>query len=146
MTNLLDSARIKRAAAAIWMNVLVGAVVVVATILTADDAHPAWSIRALTVFAIWLLSFVPGWLYVRFLGQRADALWNEYVLNLYRLGLDEPMCLPAPPADSAYARLPGASDGGQEKHNIYRQKFNAYYGRKVSAASTEHKDFGVSVD
>src|SRR3954466_2369946 len=124
MTNLLDSARIKRAAAAIWMNVLVGAVVVVATILTADDAHPAWDVRALTVFAIWLLSFVPGWLYVRFLGLRADALWNEHVLNLYRLGRDEAGCLPPPPSESAYARLSGASAGGSERANIYRQKFN----------------------
>ena len=146
MTNLLDSARIKRAAAAIWMNVLVGAVVVVATILTADDAHPAWAIRALTVFAIWLLSFVPGWLYVRFLGQRADALWNEYVLNLYRLGVDDPEWLPPPPAECAYARLAGAGAGGGERSNIYRQKFNAYYGRKVSARSGDAEDFRVSVE
>src|SRR3954452_9573356 len=144
----IDAGRIKRAAALIWMNVLVGGVLVIATAVDGMPAaaDPSWAMRAVTAFSIWLLSFVPGWLYIRFLGLRADALWNEYVLNLYRLGLDEPECLPTPPADSAYARLPGAATGGQEKHNIYRQKFNAYYGRKVSAASTEHKDFGVSVD
>src|SRR3954451_16222061 len=144
----IDAGRIKRAAALIWMNVLVGGVLVIATAVDGRPAaaDPSWAMRAVTAFSIWLLSFVPGWLYIRFLGLRADALWNEYVLNLYRLGLDEPECLPTPPADSAYARLPGAATGGQEKHNIYRQKFNAYYGRKVSAASTDPKDFGVSVD
>jgi hypothetical protein len=145
MTKLLGTDRIKRAAAAIWMNVLLGAVVLVAALLTADGPHPAWSVRAVTVFAIWLLSFVPGWLYVRFLGLRADALWNEYVLNLYRLGLDDPRWLPPPAADSAYGLLPGATDGGDEQSNIYRQKFNAYYGRKVSARRGD-TDFQVSVD
>jgi hypothetical protein len=149
--NLLDTGRIKRAAAAIWMNILVGAVVVLAAALTglptpASQPNASWSLRAVTVFAIWLLSFVPGWLYIRFLGLRADALWNEYVLHLYRLGLDEPEWLPPPPAESAYARLPGATGGGEEKSNIYRQKFNAYYGRKVSARSSDSEDFRVSVD
>ena len=150
--NLLDTGRIKRAAAAIWMNALVGAVVVIAALLSglrtpaSEAPTPSWSVRAVTVFAIWLLSFVPGWLYIRFLGLRADALWNEYVLNLYRLGLDEPEWLPPPPAESAYVRLPGATEGGEEKTNIYRQKFNAYYGRKVSARSTDSESCRVSVD
>ena len=149
--NLLDTGRIKRAAAAIWMNILVGAVLVIAAILTGvaaptSEPTPPWSVRAVSVFAIWLLSFVPGWLYIRFLGLRADALWNEYVLNLYRLGLDEPEWLPPPPAESAYIRLPRAADGGDEKSNIYRQKFNAYYGRKVSARSSNSENFQVSVD
>jgi hypothetical protein len=152
LRNLLDTGRIKRAAAAIWMNILVGAVVVIAGFLTglpafaSDRPEPSWSVRALTVFAIWLLAFVPGWLYVRFLGLRADALWNEYVLNLYRLGVDEPAYLPPPPAESAYARLPRAAEGGNERSNIYRQKFNAYYGRKVSGRSSDSEDFRVSVD
>ncbi len=145
-TTVLASVPIKRAAAAIWMNVLVGAVVVGATILTTDASRPDWSVRALTVFAIWLLSFVPGWLYVRFLGQRADALWNEYVLNLFRLGVDDPQWLPPPTVECAYARLAGAGAGGGERSNIYRQKFNAYYGRKVSARSGDSEDFRVSVE
>src|SRR5664279_2413675 len=134
------------------MNALVGAVVVIAALLSglrtpaSEAPTPSWSVRAVTVFAIWLLSFVPGWLYIRFLGLRADALWNEYVLNLYRLGLDEPEWLPPPPAESAYVRLPGATEGGEDKTNIYRQKFNAYYGRKVSARSTDSESCRVSVD
>ncbi|HEU5268146.1 MAG TPA: hypothetical protein VFU35_15665 [Jatrophihabitans sp.] len=135
----LDHQRIRRAAVAIWMNVLIAAVVSVAALTTGVLAavrmfpDPTWAQRALTVFAIWLLSFVPGWLYVRFLCLRKEALWNEYVLNLYRLGVDEPEYLPPPPGESAYARLPDAARGGSERTNIYRQKFNAYYGRKISA-------------
>jgi hypothetical protein len=148
----LDTGRIKRAAAVIWMNVLVGSVLVVAAVITGLRApavqapNPSWAIHAITLFAIWLLSFVPGWLYIRFLGQRADALWNEYVLNLYRLGLDEPACLPPPPAESAYVQLRGATEGGDAKSNIYRQKFNAYYGRKVSERPSNSEHFRVSVD
>jgi hypothetical protein len=142
--------RIKRAAPLIWMNVLVGTVLGVAALVAGLPAlqmpDPMWSIRAVTAFAIWVLSFVPGWLYVRFLGLRADALWNEYVLNLYRLGVDEPASLPPPPAESTYARLPGAAEGGREKYNIYRQKFNAYYGRNVSARAGDSENFRVSVD
>ena len=149
---LLDTGRIKRAAAAIWMNILIAAVVGVAAFTTgallppALVPNPTWSLRALTLFAIWLLSFVPGWLYVRFLGLRADALWNEYVLNLYRLGVDEPKHLPPPPEESVYAGLADADYGGHEKSNIYRQKFNAYYGRKISARSENSESFRVSVD
>ena len=152
MSNLLDTGRIKRAAAAIWMNLLVGAVIICAAFVTGLQSGAVhapstpWSVRAVSLFAIWLLSFVPGWLYIRFLGLRADALWNEYVLNLYRLGVDEPEWLPPPPTESAYARLHGAHAGGDEKSNIYRQKFNAYYGRKVSARSGHSEDFRVSVD
>jgi hypothetical protein len=146
--------RIKRAAAVIWMNALIGAVIGVAAVCrglptalpSGSVPGPSWSTRAVAVFAIWVLSFVPGWLYVRFLGLRADALWTEYVLNLYRLGLDEPAALPPPPAESAYSCLPGASEGGSERHNIYRQKFNAYYGRTLAARPTDADDFRVSVD
>ena len=80
------------------------------------------------------LSFLPGWLYIRFLGQRAGALWDEYVLNLHRLGWDSPRYLPKPPVNSEfYAEWLG--QGGDllaNQPNIYRQKFDAYYGKSVS--------------
>jgi hypothetical protein len=145
-----SSAYLKRAAAAIWMNLLIAVILVTAALTTglflpyATTSGPTWSVRALTLFAIWLLSFVPGWLYVRFLGLRADALWNEYVLNLYRLGVDDVKYLPPPPAESGYAEIADAKAGGSEAHNIYRQKFNAYYGRQVSKGGGEN--FCVSVE
>src|SRR6266480_7102793 len=97
---------VRRATAAIWMNMLIGAVVLVAALtggLLPDGqtlADDGLAFRALTLFAVWLLSFLPGWLYVRFLGLRAGALWNEYVLYLHRLGWDRPAHLPEPPRNS----------------------------------------------
>ena len=147
---LVASGYLRRTAAAIWMNVLIAVVVAIAAV-TSDTLLPAvphagWSVRAITVFAIWLLAFVPGWLYVRFLGQRAGALWNEYVLNLYRLGVDAPKYLPPPPPESEYSALPDADSGGDETTNIYRQKFNAYYGRRVSSQPADADDFAVNVE
>jgi hypothetical protein len=136
----------------VWMNTLIGAVVLVAALTVGlvpsgrTTSHD-WAVRALTLFAVWLLSFLPGWLYVRFLGLRAGALWNEYVLNLHRLGWDDARYLPPPPRDSRYAEAPDAGrGGGSRSDNIYRQKFDAYYGRRVSENSGRGEDFTVSVE
>lgn len=149
---LLDRGRLRRAAVAIWMNCLIAAVVGVAALTSGMllpaslVPDPSWPQRALTLFAVWLLSFLPGWLYVRFLSLRKEALWIEYVLNLYRLGVDEPEYLPRPPTESIYARLSGADRGGEEHSNIYRQKFNAYYGRKLAASVGPGKGDYTCVD
>lgn len=143
---------VQRIAAVLWMNMLIGVVVLVAGltvgILPAGQASTGsgWAFRALTLFAVWLLSFLPGWLYVRFLGLRAGALWNEYVLNLYRLGSDDTKYLPPPPRDSRFAEVPDAGRGGSRGDNIYRQKFDAYYGRQVSERSGRGEDFTVNVE
>jgi hypothetical protein len=117
------------------MNILIAAVVVVATFATGAlvpgslEPGPAMPTRAVTLFAIWTLSFVPGWLYIRFLGLRADAVWTDYVLALYRLGVDEPSNLPRAPDDCVYA---DPRHRIEDERNIYRQKFDAYYGPNVS--------------
>ena len=134
--------RHKGLAAALWMNILIAAVVLVATFTTGAfvpgslQPGPATPTRAVTLFAIWTLSFVPGWLYVRFLGLRADAVWTDYVLALYRLGVDEPRNLPKAPHDSVYA---DPKRGIEDERNIYRQKFDAYYGPNVSRRSRSHQ-------
>ena len=125
-----DKARVwlTRITVAAWMNVLIAATAgVTATTagLLAEKHWPypqTWDVDALKLFALWCLSFLPGWLYVRFIGMRAKALWNEYVLNLRRLGWDLPENLPEPPP-----KLAG--------DNIYQQKFEAYYGRDVPRAA-----------
>jgi hypothetical protein len=148
----LPGAWVRRATAVVWMNTLIGAVVVVAALTvglipSSRTTSHDWALRALTLFAVWLLSFLPGWLYVRFLGLRAGALWNEYVLNLHRLGWDDARYLPPPPRDSRYAEVSDARrGGGSRSDNIYRQKFDAYYGRKVSENSGQGEDFTVSVE
>ena len=135
-----DKARVwlRRKAVAAWMNVLIAAAagVTAATAgLLAEKHWPypqTWGVAALKLFVLWCLSFLPGWLYVRFIGMRAKVLWNEYVLNLHRLGWDLPENLPEPPPASEF------HDRWKQKHNpqlsgnnIYQQKFEAYYGRDV---------------
>lgn len=94
---------------------------------------------ALYAFAIWALSFIPGWLLVRFLDRRAGALWDEYVIHLHRLGLDRPENLPEPPKTSAYYAA-WRDHGGLARsglRNIYQEKFDAYYGKSVSRFGTD---------
>ncbi len=124
----------------VWANICMNALVALVLFLAWRLAWPPLQVRpqagvlALEVFAIWSLSFLPGWLYIRFLGQRAGALWDEYVLNLHRLRWDSPRYLPKPPVNSDfYSEWLG--DGGTLlvcQPNIYQQKFDAYYGKSVS--------------
>ena len=134
---------LQRRAVGALMNFLIAATAA-ATALTAgflaqEQQWPdqrTWGAVALKVFALWCLSFLPGWLYVRFLGMRAKALWNEYVLNLHRLGWDEPVHLPAPTVTSN-VRIPGENEDLQPlTETIYQQKFEAYYGRQPMRAAT----------
>ena len=143
-----DNARVwlRRKAVAAWMNILIAAAagVTAATAgLLADNHWPypqTSGVAALKLFTLWCLSFLPGWLYVRFIGMRAKALWNEYVLNLHRLGWDLPENLPEPPLTSEYhvpweQRHHPQHSGG----NIYQQKFEAYYGRDVTRAAMKDR-------
>lgn len=94
---------------------------------------------AVSAFVVWALTFIPGWLLVRFLDRRAGALWDEYVIHLHRLGVDRPGSLPEPPATSTYY-IPWRDDGGLARRglrNIYQQKFDAYYGRSVSRVTAD---------
>lgn len=148
----LGSSVIYRAAVAVWMNVLIAAVAVSTVALTyvlPQQSFPdseVWAVGALKLFALWCLAFVPGWLYVRFLGLRAGVLWAEYVLHLHRLGWDHEDNLPAPPAGSATTG--SRANGIEAEANVYRQKFDAYYGRRVSrlAADPSDDNFRVSVE
>lgn len=147
------SSVIYRTAVALWMNVLIG-LVAVGTISFAyvlpKDGFPdqeVWAVGALKLFALWCLAFVPGWLYVRFLGLRAGVLWAEYVLYLHRLGWDTKANLPAPPPGSISQGH--QSNGTSSESNVYRQKFDAYYGRRVSSVSinaSDNENFTVSVE
>jgi len=145
---------LRRKAVAAWMNVLIAAaaaVTVVTAGFLAEQRWPeprTWGAGALTLFALWCLSFLPGWLYVRFLGMRAKALWSEYVLTLHRLGWDRPWHLPEPPRSSDFhARWSeGAGPHPRPVQNIYRQKFEAYYGRQVASGGLRPAGSGVPDD
>ena len=139
-----DKARVwlHRKAVGAWMNILIAVAAGVTTTtagLLAEKHWPSpqtWDVGSLKLFALWCLSFLPGWLYVRFIGMRAKALWNEYVLNLHRLGWDRPENLPEPPRTSEFHHRWTAGNGPQHSgDNIYQQKFEAYYGRDVTRAA-----------
>ncbi len=127
----------------LWLNTVIALVLAVGPLLheVAETPSPAGDARgvALAAFVVWSLAFLPGWLFVRFLDRRAASLWDEFVVHLHRLGLDEPGRLPEPPGSSSY-HAKWESSGGREHHdarNLYREKFDAYYGRSVSRFGTQ---------
>ena len=131
-------------APAVLMNLLIALTVAVA-VLTGGQAGPgstgSWGSWVLRLFSLWCLAFLPGWLYLRFLKVRKKALWQEYVLNLHRLGWDKPGYLPRPPTASVFYDAwltdnPAKSQVGA----IYRQKFDAYYGRDLSRDDDRDED------
>jgi hypothetical protein len=134
---------LRRRAVSTWMNVLIaGTVAVTAATARISSGHPwpgpgTWGAGALKLFALWCLAFLPGWLYVRFLDLRAKALWSEYVLNLHRLGWDLPWYLPVPPVASGFYDQWQTGPHGHPADNIYRQKFEAYYGRQITSSAPD---------
>jgi hypothetical protein len=109
------------------------------------DWYPRWEDILLRLAAVFSLSFLPAWLFLRFMKTRAASVWTEYVFNLHRLCVDEPGFLPEPPATSIYherwrtsrerhrngARRAGSSETSGP--TIYEQKFEAYYGRGTAS-------------
>ncbi|HEV2760031.1 MAG TPA: hypothetical protein VGV86_10740 [Acidimicrobiales bacterium] len=92
------------------------------------DDEAEWLL--LRILAIVTLSFLPGWLFLRFVTVRASSVWDEYVLNLHRLGIDRTEHLPEPPANSLYHARWLTAGGAElaDRPNIYRDKFEAHYG------------------
>jgi hypothetical protein len=134
-------ARVMEGGVALITMVLIAASLVAAVVL-GDDLE----LSVLRGFAIAVLASLPGLLYLRFLGFRAYSLWNEFSLNLHRLGMDEPQYLPRPPATSSYflewRRLGG--DRLEGLPNIYKQKFQAYYGRSATGDLDDADDSKVA--
>ncbi|WP_345431273.1 hypothetical protein [Actinoallomurus vinaceus] len=129
---------LRQMASASLAAVASGVIVVAAFVIPRLDARPLQSDvpdLALQAIAVSVLAFLPGWMFVRFLRGRAGALWDEYVINLHRLGWDRPGNLPRPPQAStfydAWLRDGGPVAGGSP--SIYQKKFDAYYGRSTSA-------------
>lgn len=125
------TAFLKRQVAGFLVLLVIAAVVIVGDALV-DEWDGALSL--LELFVVVTLSFFPGWLFIRFIGFRAGAVWDEYVLNLHRLGVDRPQHLPRPPTNSVYYERWVAAGGPllARQPSIYQEKFDAYYGRSVS--------------
>jgi hypothetical protein len=103
----------------------------------------SWEILALKAFLVFALGLFPGWLYLQFIGFKAWTLYDEYVLNLYRLCIDDPRNLPKPPPGSPFypewhESLP---TGIRLDRNIYLKKFEAAYGvSAIPPSRRRHED------
>jgi hypothetical protein len=133
-----DDGWLERGFAAGTMNLLVIATVVTGVLAAGGGLEPPGAqenlaVTLLRLFALWCLAFLPGWLYIRFLGQRAGSVWQEFVVHLHRLGWDQPQFLPRPPEGSQFRRVWEEAGGAllDQRRNLYRQKFDSYYGRSV---------------
>ena len=136
-------------AAGTWMSALIALVLILVWRFERHSPLETQRVGVLVpaAFAVWSLSFLPGWLFVRFLDIRVRTLWTEYVLNLHRLGWDHPRYLPKPPPYSPFY-LEWSDDNGlllAHQQNIYREKFEAYYGRSVSQIH-ERSKFKVRIE
>lgn len=108
---------------------LVICVVLAAAIMFSDTSR----VFLLKFAAAALLSVIPGWVYLQFVRNKGPSLYDEYVLNLFRLEIDAKGNLPAPPEHTTWFKeWKEAHDiivGGRDiRDNLYRRKFEALYG------------------
>ncbi len=108
------------------------ALAIVAVLLPAVLVKEQSGAMLAKVAAAALLSLLPGWLYVQFIKNKGHSLYDEYVLNLFRLHIDEYANLPAPPQHTSHHKLWKEHHDQLEvdtKDNLYREKFQSVYGR-----------------
>ncbi|MFE2752300.1 hypothetical protein ACFXGA_09890 [Actinosynnema sp. NPDC059335] len=113
----------------ILLVTLVAAVAPVGAVVTFADEGVRWAL--LRVFAVLALSVFPAFLLIRFVSARAVSIWEDFVLNLHRLGMDRPRHLPEPIPNSIYFER-WLADGGQVylgQSTIYERKFIAAFGQ-----------------
>jgi hypothetical protein len=111
--------------------------VLVIVLLGSSLLSPSSALSILKVALIALLAVFPAWLYDLFLWRRGPSLYDEYVLNLFRMHIDEYRNLPMPPRHTSYYPLWRAHHdelrqlaSTQTKDNLYRRKFEAVFGRR----------------
>jgi hypothetical protein len=117
---------------AFYASLLVGTVL--ASLLPTVLFQPQSRVFLLKLVAAALLASLPGLLYLEFIRFKGQTLYDEYVINLFRLGIDQECNLPAPPEHTSYYR-PWKKDheklGTKSKDNLYRKKFEAVYGQQA---------------
>ncbi|HEX3326438.1 MAG TPA: hypothetical protein VHV50_05535 [Actinomycetota bacterium] len=114
--------------------VLIVTLILVASIVFSDDSR----VFLLKFAAAALLSIIPGWIYLQFIRNKGPSLYDEYVLNLFRLEIDEIANLPAPPQHTSWFakwhKYHKKIVAKSVTDNLYRRKFESVYGR--AAVST----------
>ncbi len=124
---------------------------IVLALLSTTVLVRSYQIFLLKAFLVTFLSILPGWLYLHFIRTKGTALYDEYVLNLYRLRIDSSMNLPKPPPGSSYwqewSQAIGDAPDSQVTRNIYLRKFESVYGprsvpnsRRIREAEAEAVD------
>src|ERR671919_3056627 len=113
-------------------------------LLSASLLSPSSALTMLKVALIGLLAVFPAWLYNLFLWRRGPSLYDEYVLNLFRLHIDEYRNLPMPPRHTSYYPLWREQHeellrlaSTRTKDNLYRRKFEAIFGRRSVSINAE---------
>jgi hypothetical protein len=109
------------------LGATVTAPVLVAVLL--DARSQAFLFKAV---AIVVLAGLPGWLYLEFVRSKGYSLYDEYVINLFRLRVDRYCNLPAPPRHTSWHALWKAHHDQLDrpgKDNLYRRRFEAVFGR-----------------
>jgi hypothetical protein len=113
---------------------LVLLLLILAALASTTVLDRASQVLLLKVFLVAFLSLLPGWLYLQFIKVKGIGLYDEYVLNLYRLQIDDIVNLPKPPPGSRYWQqwFKAVQDADVDPaHNIYLKKFEAVYGRSA---------------
>lgn len=141
----------KRASDFLVFVLVIGAIVLAAIYLAAEDKVVLLKITTVVYF-----SLLPALLYLQFSSKKTLAVWKDFVANLYKLQVDDPGNLPRPPTLSCFypawrdARK-DAWDRGDldrqgksvasveeelERANQYRQKFRDLFGRIPRASES----------
>jgi hypothetical protein len=127
-----------RGVRAFYVSLLVGTVL--ASLLPAVLFQPHSRVFLLKLVAVALLASLPGLLYLEFIRFKGQTLYDEYVINLFRLGIDLDCNLPAPPQHTSYyGRWKKAHDKltNPGKDNLYRKKFEAVYGQQAVSTRSQ---------
>jgi len=117
---------------AFYASLLVAAVV--ASLLPAVLFQANSRVFLLKLVAVAILASMPGLLYLEFIRFKGQSLYDEYVINLFRLGIDTTANLPAPPEHTDYFSKWRTAHNGlntKSKDNLYRRKFEAVYGQQA---------------
>jgi hypothetical protein len=122
-----------------WV-LLVGVVLLTMVPTVVLEQHSRIFVLKLVIVAI--LTILPGWLYMQFIRFKGRSLYDEFVINLFRLHIDQECNLPAPPQHTSYyPRWKAAHDRllveskAKTTDNLYRRKFEAVYGRSSVSTS-----------
>jgi hypothetical protein len=107
---------------------------VAAPVVAATLLDPRSQLFLLKAIAVVLLGGLPGWLYLEFVKSKGNSLYDEYVINLFRLRIDKLANLPAPPLHTSWYPVWKEQHNKLRpatKDNLYRRKFEAVFGEQA---------------